>query len=191
MTRSVELETKALPDGLEMVDGEENRDHPEHLETQEFQACPDLQDPSQISSLSLIKSRPHRAAKKDHHQIHSLTCKLKLDRWDLEDLLEIGDLPDPRVSWDHKETQVIPDNQGRLEQWGQEVFQVLWEKKVNLARMENQDRPDPMDHLESVDYLECLEYQVRRDIVAFLDWMELKEKLEGLEKRERKELLVL
>jgi hypothetical protein len=57
--------------------------------------------------------------------------------------------------------------------------------------MENQDHLDPLDHLASVDFPECLEYQVLRDIVAFLDWMELKERLVVPEKRERKDLLGL
>lgn len=77
LTHLAELETKELLDEVEMLAGEENRDRPDRLETPEFQACPDHPDPSQISNRSSIKSRPRRAAKKDHHQIHSHTCKLK------------------------------------------------------------------------------------------------------------------
>lgn len=86
---------------------------------------------------------------------------------------------------------MIPDNQGDQDLWVHGVFQDLWEKKENLAQMENQDHLDPLDHLASVGFPECLEYQVLRDIVAFLDWMELKERLVVPEKRERKDLLGL
>lgn len=156
-------------DGVEMLDGEENLDLLECLEIQELQACRGLRDLSRISNLFSIRSRLRKEVKKDHHRIPSPTCKHKLDRWDPGDLLETGDHPDRRVSWDRKETMVIPDNQGPLDLWDQEVFLVLWGRKVRLDQMENQDLLDPKDHLERGVFLECLEYQVQRDTVAFLD----------------------
>ena len=46
----------------------------------------DLLDPNPIYSPSLIKFKRLRVGKKDLRLILSLTCKLKLDLWDREDL---------------------------------------------------------------------------------------------------------
>lgn len=164
-----ELEMKDLLDGPEMADGVENLVHLECREIRELQACPDLLDLSRTSSLFSIRSKLRREVKRVHHQIPFPTCKHKLVRWDPGDLLEIGDRLDRRVSWDRKETMVIPDNQGPLDLWDQEVFLVSWGRKVSLDQTENQVHLDPKDHLESGGFLECPEYRVQRDIAAFLD----------------------
>lgn len=160
---------KDLRDGKEMADEEENLVHLECLEIRELQACPDLPDLSRISSLFSIRSRLRREVRKVPRRIPSPTCKHKLDRSGLGDLLETGVHPVRRVSWDRREIMVILVNQGPQDLWDQEVFLVSWGKKVRLDQMENQDLLDLKDHPESGGFLECLEYRARRDTVAFLD----------------------
>merc|ERR1712223_1165445 len=63
----------------------------------------DLRDPNPIFSPSLTKFKHLRVDKKDLRLILSLTCKLKLDLWDREDLQVWVVLLDLKVSWVLKE----------------------------------------------------------------------------------------
>merc|ERR1712223_113934 len=63
----------------------------------------DLLDPNPIYSPSLTKFKHLKVDKKDLRLILSLTCKLKLDLWDREDLQVWVVLLDLKVSWVLKE----------------------------------------------------------------------------------------
>ena len=84
-THSDHPEMVVNPDEEENPDEAETQDHKEDLELPEFLEIRDLLDRNRIFNHSWTSYKV-LVEKKDHHQIHFLTCKLKLDQLVQEEL---------------------------------------------------------------------------------------------------------
>lgn len=130
----------------------------------------DLQDPSQIWNHSSTNFS-NLQEKRDLHLIPFLTCKLKLDLWDLEDLLACKGPMVLKASKDLKVKLETQDLWDPLAPWVLEAFLVFLERMEKLDKTESLAHPDPLAIQEKEVCLACLDFLDLRATVASLALM--------------------